>query len=565
MKKRKLGWSLSIVLVVLLCALGGLTYSQASTERLVGIRLLHTQEHHGQALPVRGGNPALDLGGLSARATLIASERIDAGKKNLGVLVLDSGDILTGTPLSSEFRGEPDIWAMNVIGYDALTPGNHEFDFEPKEPRFRALAGLAKFPLLAANVKGIEALAIAKPNPGFIIKKIENLRIGIIGITNPMTGEVSNPPAGLTFEDSIVTVKTILAEQKANADLWIALTHQETFRDLALLRAVPELDLVIGGHTVGFQGIVTRDAFKDPIDEKTVPDLVPAQPTDVLNPNGIYVRAGEGPFFGRFGTVVGRLDIFFDSATKKIAKASSTNLLVVPATEHNKQAGVPTVALDAKIEALLQPFVAALNRRLKEIIGKTLVELNGRREDVRVRETNLGNLITDAYRVMQKTEISLQNAGGIRSSVRPGEIMRSDVISILPFGNTIVRFKIQGADLLTALENGVSQVEQKGGRFPQISGMCLSFDPSRPVGQRILKVFVGKKPLEPDATYTIATNNFTANGGDGYVSFRDRRSEFRDTESVDTDLFADYLRAQGTISPKLEGRITEGGAKTACE
>jgi 5'-nucleotidase len=559
---KNLRWALGVVLLTFLVALGA-SFTQAQQGK-AALTILYTQEHHGQATPAIIAG-VVDLGGLAARATAVKGVRDKVGAAN--VLLFDTGDILVGTPLSSVFKGEPDVLSMNAIGYDAMSPGNHEFDFELKEQRFKALSSLAKFPFLAANVKGADKLGIT-PNSGFIIKEAAGIKVGIVGITNPVTPEISSPPAGVTFEDPIATVNAILATQKANADIWIALTHEDSFRDVALLKGTG-IDVIIGGHTFGFKGIVTRDTFKDPINDDTVPDAIKDQSTDASNPNGVYVRAGEGQLFGRLGSTLGRLDLTIEN--KKIAQAKSENIVILPDTKFNQDqvtAGKlkgPLVPSDAQISGILRPFTDDLSNRLKEVVGKTDVALEGRREIVRTRETNLGNLIADVYRETQKTDIGLQNSGGIRTSIPAGDIKISDVLAVMPFGNTVVRFNLKGSDLLASLENGVSQIEQGAGRFPQIAGMCFSFDKSKPAGQRVLKAFVGNKALEANATYSIASNNFTAGGGDGYVLFRDKRSAYRDSQFVDADVFADYLRAKGTVSPKVEGRITENGAKTACE
>jgi 5'-nucleotidase len=556
---KNLRLTLGVVLLAFLFALG----AQAQQGK-GSLTILFTQEHHGQATPAIVAGVA-DLGSLAARATAVKAIRDKAGAGN--VLLLDSGDILVGTPLSSVFKGEPDVLAMNAIGYDAMSPGNHEFDFELKEQRYKTLASLAKFPFLAANMKGADKLGIT-PNQGFIIKEVAGIKVGIIGITNPVTPEISSPPAGITFEDPIATVNGILATQKANADLWIALTHEDTFRDVALLKGTG-IDVVVGGHTFGFKGIITRETFKDPINDDTVPDAIKDQATEAANPNGVYVRPGEGPLFGRLGSVLGRLDLTVEN--KKVTQAKSENIVIYADTKFNQDqiAGGKLKATitpsDAQITGILKPFVDDLSNRLKEVVGKTTVDLDGRREVVRQKETNLGNLLADIVRETQRTDIGFQNSGGIRTSIAAGDIKISDVLAVNPFGNTVVRFSLKGSDLLASLENSVSQLEQGAGRFAQVSGMCYSFDKSKASGQRILKAFVGNKPLDPNATYTIATNNFVAGGGDNYVLFRDKKTNYRDSQFVDADVVADYLRAKGTISPKVENRITEGGAKTACE
>ncbi|MCS7274974.1 MAG: 5'-nucleotidase C-terminal domain-containing protein [Candidatus Bipolaricaulota bacterium] len=563
MNDRSLWWWLVVLaLALLIVAFARQNPVVSPPDLFVGVRILHTQEHHGQALPIRGGNPPLDCGGLAARATLIAQQRADAQKNRLGVLLVDSGDILVGTPLSTVFRGEPDIIAMNAMGYDLMVPGNHEFDFEPREQRYKKLAELAQFPFVVANIEGFEHLGLAQPQPAFLIKRFGSLRVGIIGITHPNTPNSSSPPKGVIFSDAVSAVRRVLEQHRAEADIWVAVTHQENFRDLELLRAVPEVDVIIGGHTYGFRGIVTRDAL-DVLGN--VAELIPDQPTEIERPNGIFVRAGEGPFLGRLGTALGQLDLIVDPKTKEITKARAANLLILPATEHNLKANVPVIAPDPQIEALLRPYLDELAVRVKEVIAQTTVDLEGRREIVRRQETNLGNLITDIYRERFGTDIAFQNGGGIRASIPAGAITIEQILTVLPFANTLTTFRLKGSELLLALENSVSQVEQGAGRFLQVSGMCLSFDREKPVGERVLKVFVGRQPLDPQATYSIAAPSFLANGGDGYTVFREQRSEFLDTQLIDADLVIEGLRQRESVSPQVEGRITEGGAKTACE
>lgn len=562
MDNKSIWWWLAALALALLL----LTFIRESDvtpkSSFVGVRILHTQEHHGQALPVRGGNPPLDYGGLAARATLIAQQRADAHKNRLGVLLVDSGDILVGTPLSTIFRGEPDILAMNAMGYDALIPGNHEFDFEPREQRYKKLVELAQFPFLAANIEGFEYLGIAQPQPGVLIKTFGRVRVGIIGIANPNTPNASSPPGGVLFSDALSAVRKVLKQHREEADVWVAVTHQENQKDFELLRAVPELDVIIGGHTYGFRGIITR-ATLDTMGD--IAELVPDQPTEIENPNGIFVRAGEGPFLGRLGTTLGQLDLLIDPKTKKIVKAIATNLLLLPATKHNLEANIPVVALDPQIETLLQPYLDELAVRVKEVIAQAAVDLEGQREIVRRQETNLGNLITDIYRERFGTDIAFQNGGGIRASIPAGEITLEQILTVLPFANTLTTFQLKGSELLLALENSVSQVEQGAGRFLQVSGLCLSFDSKKPAGERVLKVFIGREPLDPEAMYSIAAPSFIANGGDGYTVFREARAAFLDTQIVDVDLIVEGVRERGVVAPQVEGRITEDGAKTACE
>lgn len=514
------------------------------------ITILHTQEHHGQVQPARPfrGN---DLGGVSARATLVNQIRSEVGAEN--TVLLDSGDLLIGTPLSSVFRGEPDILAYNAIGYDATSLGNHAFDFEKSENRLEILQGLADFPMMGANVGGLNFDA----DPGFIKLNRGGLIVLVIGLSNPETPEVSNPLPGTTFADPIQTAKDVIAAEGGDADLVIALTHEDTFRDVDLLQQVPEIDVVVGGHTFGFDGIVTRDTFASVAD---VPDAVEAQPNALDNPNGVYVRAGGGPFRGRLGTSLGRLDLVVQNG--QVVSATANNLVIQPDTEFNRreEEGAPNpedlIALDPQVESIIGPFIEELDVRLNEPIGETTVDLDGERENVRAKETNLGNFIADVWRITQGTDIGLQNGGGIRNSIPAGPITLGDVLSVQPFGNTVVTLSVTGAQLLEAMENGVSRVEDGSGRFPQISGMTLTFDSSKDPGSRVVEITVGGQPLDANQVYSITTNSFVGTGGDGYTVFNDAQ-DFFDTQFVDADVVADFIREAGTISPTVEGRITD--------
>lgn len=518
------------------------------------VTFLYTQEHHGQALPARpfGGN---DLGGVSARSTLVQQVRNEVGADN--TILLDSGDLLIGTPLSSVFRGEPDILAYNAMGYDASTLGNHAFDFEKNENRLEILQGLANFPMMGANISGLNFDA----DPGFIKLNRGGLIVLVIGISNVETPSISNPRPGTKFADPIQTARDVIAAEGADADLIVALTHEDTFRDVNLLRQVPEIDVVIGGHTFGFDGIVTRETFSD-ID--SVPDAVEAQPMELGAPNGVYVRAGGGPFSGRLGTSLGRLEVTVENGA--VVRALASNLPIPPDTEFNRRAedGAPSpdalLALDPVIEGILQPFVEELSARLDQPIGETSVDLNGERADVRGRETNLGNFIADVWRATQGTDIGLQNGGGIRNSIPAGPITLGNVLSVQPFGNTIVTLSVTGEQLRTAMENGVSRVEDGSGRFPQISGMTLVFDGSKEPGSRVVEITVGGQPLDAHRTYSITTNSFVGLGGDGYTVFNEAQNFF-DTQFVDADVVADFIREAGTISPQIDGRIRDVAAQ----
>jgi 5'-nucleotidase len=511
----------------------------------VDITILYTQEHHGQAeASATFGNP--NLGGLPARSTVVNAVRDEVGADN--VILVDTGDILIGTTLSSIFRGEPDVLAYNAIGYDAAALGNHEFDFEAAgDGTLASLQALANYPMMGANVSGSSSI-----DPGHIILTRGGVRVLIIGIANPVTLEISSPAPGTTFGDPAETVQSILDAEAGNYDISVALTHEDTFLDVGLLQAVADLDVIIGGHTFGFNGIVNRNTFEAGV---FVPDALPDQEDNLVNPDGVYVRAGGGPLSGRLGSSVGRLTLTV--AGGDVVTAISSNIVIFPDTADNVEDGIENLtAEDPAIQDILDPFIEEVGIRLGEVVGSTAVLLDGERANVRSMETNLGNFIADAWRETQGTDIGFQNSGGIRASISPGDITLESIQNVHPFGNSIAIIDVTGQQLLDALENGVGQVENGAGRFPQISGMAFTYDAALDPGSRVVSVTVGGAPLDLDRVYSLASNNFVLTGGDGYSAL-EAGSNYRDTQFLDAFVLADFIRNfDGPINIGTEGRIT---------
>ncbi len=499
---------LAILVVVL--ALAATAAAQGQPVRLT---LLYTSEHHGSLLPFDTPTEK-GVGGMAGRASVIAAVRQDASN----VLLLDSGDILVGTAMSTIFRGEPDVLAMNLMGYDAMAAGNHEFDYGLDH--FRRLQGLAKFPIISTSVRG-RGREMA---PIFVIKQIAGLRVLIFSGLDEAFADIIDPKivAELEYFDPIGSARGLVNALGRNVDLIIALTHMTTFQDLALARAVPEIHVIVGGHTDGFDGMLTGIGGR------------PAETMD--NPPTIFVKTH------RLGETVGRLDLTIQGG--RVVRAVARNLPV------NSR-----VPLDAKVDAVVKDYQGRLQARFAEVIARAAVFLDGERGNVRSRETNLGNLIADAVREYARSDVAIANGGNIRASINEGPISLADVFRVIAFDNTVVTLQLTGAQLREAIENGVSQVEDASGRFPQVSGMSYIFERGRAAGQRVVEVRVGGQPLDADRLYSVATNDFLADGGDGYVVFKAARQR-RDTQADMRDVFIDYLRRAGSVSARVEGRIT---------
>ncbi|SVD42436.1 uncharacterized protein METZ01_LOCUS395290, partial [marine metagenome] len=214
---------------------------------------------------------------------------------------------------------------------------------------------------------------------------------------------------------------------------------------------------------------------------------------------------------------------------------------------------------DEAIASKVKGYEKYLSKELDIEIGKTLSELDSRKKTVRTEEAAIGNLIADAMREGVEAEICITNGGGIRAKkiYSPDTmITRKDILTELPFGNVVVKLELTGAQIFDALENGVSEVERNSGRFPQVSGMSFTYNPKAKAGSRVNSVKIGTSPLNKGKTYTVATNDYMAKGGDGYSVFK--KGKFIIDASGATlmaSMVMDYIKAKGSVSPKVEGRI----------
>ncbi|MDR4494774.1 MAG: bifunctional UDP-sugar hydrolase/5'-nucleotidase [Nitrospirales bacterium] len=478
--------------------------------------ILHSSEHHGVALPLERPGDSL-VGGLSRRATLIDEVR----REGHPVLVVDSGDILIGTAFSSWFKGEPDILAMNRMGYAGMVAGNHDFDFGVDH--LTTLTQLATFPLLCTNLVSKDRPLPCQPSA---MVSIGGWRIGLLGIV----GRSNFPDTfsreavkSLTLEDSVPVI-----QREANAlreehliDLMVLLTHQDTEEDLDLLVRSVGIDVIIGGHTEGFDGLY---AVGTP------------QPVSSLKfPGPVFVKTH------RQGRFLGRLDLTSEFRTVTHAHAEN-----IPVTE--------SIPVHAGVQSVLDTFRERFSEQASEVVGQTRVRLNGERPSVRTQETNLGNLLADLLRIKLRTDVALVNGGQIRRSIDAGPVTLGDVVSVLPFDSSLVTLRLTGQVLLQVLEHSVSQWPNHSGRFLQVSGIRVTYDMSAPVGSRVRNVLIKERPLDPEEVYSVAADAFIADGGDGFVMLGQAR-ERTDHQTPIRDVLFRALEKE-PIQADLDGRIT---------
>jgi 2',3'-cyclic-nucleotide 2'-phosphodiesterase (5'-nucleotidase family) len=468
------------------------------------ITVVHTNDVHGRIL----GDDSNGILGLARVATIVEQTRAE----NPNTLVLDGGDALHGTNEAQFFAGASVVNAMNCVGVDVMVPGNHDFNYGYEH--LLALEQDAAFDIVSSNVlaatDGESGESLLEP---YVIRELAGLKVGIFGLSSVDTPTLTHPKnvVGLTFVDPIATAAAMV-EDLADADCIIALTHVGHDIDRQLADSVPEIDLIIGGHS-----------HTEVLDAEKVNQTYIAQTGEhTKNIGREHLVFYQGELVGVFSDPVS-----FDE----------------------------TIAVSPRANKLIQTVHERVQKEMQAVIGTATTLLDGVRENVRAKETNLGNLIADVMRASTGADVAMTNGGGIRASIAPGEITINDVVTVLPFGNTLSTIKLTGEQLLAVLEHSVRLYPATNGGFMQVSGLTFSFDPSLPEGERVVEVKVGGVKLDPAAVYTVATNDFLAAGGDGYTAFAEG------TELVDTGISLDivlmeYIQQQGSVGASVDGRIT---------
>ncbi len=484
------------------------------------------------------------FGGVARRMTKIKEIRAEYPD----ALLLDAGDEFQGTLFFTQYKGKATLEFMNWLGYNAMTVGNHEFDAGPAT--LAEFVRGANFPVLGANVN-----AEADPDLQGLLKPYEVLtvggtQVGVIGVVTPLTGILSSAGPNVQFTDPVEAVQKYAAElEDQGVNIIIVLSHLGYVADQDLAAQVEGVDIIVGGHTHTFLSN-TSDKAKGPY------------PTVVESARGEPVLIVQD---GSYAKYLGFLKV--DFSADGVAQTWDGEPILLDAT----------VEQDPEVLARVEELAAPLNELRQKVIGETAVDLDGSRESCRFRECTMGNLVTDAIlwaTQAQGVQIALQNGGGIRASIPAGPVTVGQVLEVLPFGNTIATFEIKGADLLAALENGVSRAEnpenEGTGRFLQVAGLRYSWDPTKPVGERIVSVEVRNEdgswsPLDPDAVYKVAANNFIRNGGDEYSMFAEKAMNAYDFGPLLADVVMDYIAEHSPVRAEIEGRITQVTAEEATE
>lgn len=471
------------------------------------IIILHDTHFHGKFGAAEEAN-------IARYAALIKSLR--EGKDN--VLFVGNGDDLAPSLLASVYRGEHMVEALNLLGIDVNTYGNHEFDYGP-DNLLEQLQRSA-FSWVSANIVDNRTGDVFGAEHGaarYIVREMPSgLRVGITGFAPPDTPEVATPGPNVDVLDPVEAAREVVTMiREEGADLVLVLSHL-CWPDAERMAAeVDGIDVIVGDHCA--------DVLEEP---KIINDT-------------IVSRVGDE--FDYLGELTLRVE---DAAVV------DWSFTLHPVTE--------AIEPDPEVQAVVESYEAELDAALSTHVGETTVPLDVRRSAVRSEETNVGNFIADVMRDWAEADVGLQNGGSIRADrmIEPGVLTRRDVIETLPFENHVVKLTVTGAVLLEALELSVSTVEEGHGRFLQVSGLTFSYDPEAEPGARVREVLVGGAPLDPEASYTLATNSFIAEGGDGYAMLVDAPVLIdQHAGPLHSTLVEEVIERSSPISPELEGRI----------
>ncbi|WP_164828479.1 cell surface ecto-5'-nucleotidase Nt5e, partial [Streptococcus sp. DD11] len=506
----------------------------AQTNSLPEATILHTNDVHGRIVEEKG------VIGDAKLATVIKEERA----KNPNVLVVDAGDAFQGLPISNSSKGEERAKILNEIGYDAMAVGNHEFDFGLDEAR--KYKEILKFPLLSSNTyannaRVFQASTIVDKDPA-----AEGDEFVVIGVTTPETATKTHPKniPGVTFTDPITEVNRVIAEVEARAA-----AEGKTYNNYVILAHLG----VDTTTPVEWRGSTLAEALSHN-------EALKGKRVTVIDGHSHTVQSttyGDNVTYNQTGSYLHNIGKVTFQANQLLGNPQQISAETAKAVTPD-----PTVAaMVSKIKEKYDAESAAV------VVDKSPVELNGDRENVRVRETNLGNVVADAlYQYGQtgfanKTDLAVTNGGGLRETIAKDKpITKGNIIAVLPFGNTISQIKVTGqniADMFTKSlgstlqekdgqpvldENGQPLLEASGG-FLQVSGAKVYYDTNLPADQRVLYIEILNKEsgvyesLDPAKTYYLSTNDFLAAGGDGYTMLGGAREE---GPSMDV-AFADYL------------------------
>lgn len=550
------------------------------TGQPLSLTLMHVSDTHSHLEPtvssvdIEGVQTYLDMGGFARLATKV--DQVRGEKEN--TLLLHAGDAVQGTLYFTKYQGEADFAFLNMLGFDAMVLGNHEFD---KGPGTAAdFFDMAEFPILSANIDAAADPDLKGLIVPYLIKEIGGTRVGIVGLTLPDTSVISSPGDDVVFNEAAATAREMVDFLEADGiDKIIFLTHLGYDADLELAQSVEGIDLIVGGHSHTLLGHFTDLGMTSEGD----------YPTHTFGPSGedVYiVHSWE------WAKTLGVVDVAFDengiitecdgnlvllvgdefeqknAAGDKVSVDDDARTAILAAIEANPS--IEAIAEDAAALAILAPFKAGVDEIDNQVIGAAAEDL------LHIREPGdhtsgvplpHGSLIAPivceamvwkADSVGLDVDLSLQNAGGVRIDVPAGPITVGTAYTLLPFGNTLYVLDLTGAELMSALEIGLTR---KSGAFPYVGAARYTANPDKPEGERLVSLEIRDDagdwiPVKPTRVYRVVTNNYIAGGGDGYTVLENAGGYRYDTGFVDAESFMDYIQHVETLTAPEETGVT---------
>lgn len=502
------------------------------------LTILHTNDFHDRFEPISGSDSTCNeeqaaagecFGGSARLVTAIAAARDRAENS----ILVDGGDQFQGTLFYQYYKGDVAAEFMNLLGYDAMTVGNHEFDDGPEV--LREFIDAVEFPVLMSNADLSSEPTLRDDIEKSTVIEVGGERIGLIGLTPVDTDELASPGPNVVFTDPVQAVQGEVDRLTAEGvNKIVVLSHSGFEADKRIAAETTGVDVIVGGHTNTLLSNTQEGAV----------DVYPVMVGDTA-----IVQAYA------YGKFLGELNVTFDDAGNIVSATGEP--LLMDASVAQDEAAV------ARIAELAEP----LEEIRAEVVAESAAPIEGNRDVCRVMECSMGNLVAEAMldRVRdQGVTIALANSGGLRASIDAGEVTRGEVLTVLPFQNTLSTFEVSGQTLLDALENGASQMEEVAGRFLQVAGLRYTVDPSQPAGSRVsdVEVLVGGDawaPIDPAATYGVVSNNYVRNGGDGFAMFVQAENAYDFGPDL-ADVTAEYMAENSPYEPFTDGRITVLGA-----
>jgi 2',3'-cyclic-nucleotide 2'-phosphodiesterase (5'-nucleotidase family) len=536
---------------------GSTTVYEISYNTPFNLTIMHTNDFHsrvdqyqnsGAFCPISGTGSTGSTGCIAGSARL-ATKINELRAANDHSLLVDAGDQFQGTLYYIQYKSDILTRTMNALGYQAMAVGNHEFDSGPAELR-KFIDGVT-FPVLSANIDATnEPLLAGKIKPSTVIT-VGGQPIGIVGLTTSETPQLSSPGSNITFTAEVTTLQnTVNALQAQGIDHIVALTHLGYDVDLSVAHVITGVDVIIGGHSHSF--------LYTPITTTNGDTAVGLYPTVITAPDGHPVLVATAYQWGRY---LGNLNVTFNPTGTVTAFGGNPIFMTTTIAQDPVVQGIISPTFNVPLEALRTTVIATTTAPMSLTVNARL--------HCREKECELGNFVAEAMLwevnstlpISEHYQIAFQNGGGLRAPIDQGSVTVGEVMELLPFGNAIATFELTGTHVISALENGVSQMPALAGRFAQVAGLRYVFDPKALVNGRLWRVEVNEgnvwQPISPTKVYRVVANDFLRRGGDGYTVFLQALNPYDFGPALDQAAM-DYLMSfpNDTYAPFLDGRIT---------